>query len=214
MKKDSPSKLSLLFEELNKPVYIPKFKNQGGVLILAGLILIIVGLTLQARHFSQKQTQYKTALQRVVLLNSFYQYNPANVVDVIEYMDADGNYGGTISVLGQGHKAGSCGTGDLGPCAFFWNVPEKITDVRLRPHILLTRMFENNTYQSMKQLDASSFEIITGRTTESCSDRTTYTVKIIGTSGWITSKDVETNCTPDGKTLKYSTTTIDSVLHR
>jgi hypothetical protein len=127
-------------------------------------------------------------------------------------MDADNNYAGTVSVLGQGHKSGSCGTNITGPCTFFWNVTDRNTDVRLRPHLLLTRMFGNNTYKSMKQLDPSTIEITTGRSGESCSETSVYTVKIIGTSGWITGKDVETTCTPDGKTLKYSTTTIDSVV--
>lgn len=202
-------KIPLLFAELNKIRYIPKFKSQGSVLILAGLILILIGLTLHARNFFQTQMYYKNSLQRVILLNSFYQYSPANVVDVIKYMDSEGNYSGTISVLGQGHKNGTCGTGELGPCTFFWNVTDRNTDIRFKPHMILTRMFGDNSYKSMKQVDASTFEVVTERKGEFCTDTSVYTVKIIGVTGWIISKDVETDCTPDGKTLKYSTTTID-----
>ena len=190
--------------------FIPKVKHHGSILILAGLILILTGLILNTRYFLQKEMQYRSSLQRVVLFNSFYQYNPANVVDVIKYLDQEGTPSGTITVLGQGSKTGTCGTTKTGPCAFFWNVTDRNTDIRLKPHLLLTRMFGDNNYSGMKQLDASTFVITTERKGESCQDTTSYTVKILGTSGWVILKDVETNCTTDGKVLKYSTTTIDS----
>lgn len=207
-------KQPLIFTDISQLSFVPKLHKHSIILVLAGLVLVLVGLALQGRCFFQKQMEYRYHANRVFFNNNLSKYSPADVVDSIEYVDENGLRSGTINVLDKGNKSATCGYGINNPCAFYWNVSDKPGDTHLTPHLLLLRGFGDNTYKSMKLIDPATFEIKTEGGTDNCKTIDVYTVKITGVSGWITSKNVEKECYNSKgvvySTERYSTTTIES----
>ncbi len=207
-------KTASFFRNIPSLPFIPKSRHHGSIFVLAGLIFIVLGFALQGRHVFQKEMQYRYYLSRVMMSNNLNRYNPADVVESIPYIDSTGMRSGTITVLDQGTKKASCGTRTTGPCSFYWNVSAHKGDTRLTPHLLLMRGFGENEFSSIKLLDPATFEIVTIGGAGDCKNTTSYIVKITGTSGWITAKQVEEKCYNSKgavySTEKYSTTTIDS----
>ena len=198
---------------VSKLSFVPKIKHHSNILITAGVVLILVGLALHGREFFQNQMQHRYFMYKMFVNNNLSKYSPADIVDTIEYTDSNGLRSGTISVLDKGNKSATCGFGINNPCAFYWNVSKRSGDTYLTPHLLLLRGFGDNSYKSMKLIDPATFEIKTEGGIGNCKNSTVYTVKITGTSGWITSKDVETECYNSKGVVynieRYSTTTID-----
>ena len=213
--KKSTKKTSFLFEDISNLPFIPKLKHHSYVLVAAGVILIVTGFVIEARESVHKRMEYRFAMNRILFNNNLSKYSPADVVDTLDYIDANGMRSGTITVFDKGNRSGTCGYGTNNPCAFYWNVSEHTGDKSLTPHLLLLRSFEENTYSSMNLVDPSKFEIITQGGEGDCKNTTTYDVKIMGTVGWITGKTVEIACyNSKGKVYSsesYSTTTIDKV---